>query len=125
MTSCQPYILRAIYQWIVDNNLTPFVTVDANYLESDIADHHAKDGMIVFNVSPSAVRDLSISDEGFNFRTHFDGKEAIISAPVDAVVAIYAKEDQTATIIFSQQVATTPEAPLNKKASKPDLKLVK
>lgn len=126
MTSCRPYILRAIYQWILDNGLTPFVTIEAEHLDSEIVEQYAKDGIVVINISPVAVVDLEIEEKGCSFFARFGDRDFEVSVPIDAVTSIYAKEDPNAVILFSQQIDTQ-KGDDNKSKSgskKPDLHIV-
>ena len=88
MTSTRPYLIRAIYDWIVDNQQTPHLLVDAGSDQVKVPQQHVEDGMIVLNVSLNAVRDLDIGTEFVNFSARFSGKSYDISVPVDAVQAI-------------------------------------
>ena len=93
MTSTRPYLIRAIYDWIVDNQQTPHLLVDAGSDQVKVPQQYVEDGMIALNVSLNAVRDLDIGTEFVNFSARFSGKSYDISVPVDAVQAIYAREN--------------------------------
>ena len=93
MTSNRPYLLRALYDWICDNHLTPYVLVDATVDDLNIPHEFVEDGRIVLNVSPSAVRDLDLSNDYINFKARFSGQSMNVYFPNDAVLAIYAKEN--------------------------------
>ena len=67
MTSSRPYIMRALYEWIVDNDCTPYVLVDANLPDVMVPEQYVKDGQIVLNISPTAVMDLNISNDAMAF----------------------------------------------------------
>lgn len=94
MLSNKPYLIRAFYEWIVDSNCTPFLVVNANYPRCNVPQEHIEDGEITLNISPSAIRDLKILNDMVEFRASFSGVVHIISAPVKAVLAIYAHENQ-------------------------------
>lgn len=93
MLSNRPYLLRAFYQWIIDNDLTPILVIDAKHPRCKIPQEYVEDGEIVFNISTSAIRDLDISNEMVSFKASFSGVIHIISAPTSSVLAIYAEEN--------------------------------
>lgn len=93
MTPSKPYILRAIHEWIVDNNCTPYVLVDANCTDVEVPEQYVKDGQIVLNVSPSAVVDLLLKNDSLSFRGRFGGVPVEVYIPVVSVLGIYAKEN--------------------------------
>lgn len=89
----RPYLIRAIYEWILDNNMTPHVLVDAQISGVVVPKEHIEDGKIVLNISPSAVHAFVVSNEFMEFKARFSGKVRNISIPVPAVEAIYAHEN--------------------------------
>ncbi len=93
MTSTRPYLIRAIYEWIVDNQQTPHLLVEVKDEQVRVPQQYIEDGVIVLNVSPSAVRDFDLGNELIVFSARFSGKSYDISVPVDAVQAIYAREN--------------------------------
>src|SRR3990167_11401599 len=93
MLSNRPYLLRAFYQWIVDSECTRILVIDVNHPRARVPMEYADGVEIVFNVSPTAVRDLKISNELVEFKASFSGVIHIISAPTQAVLAIYAEEN--------------------------------
>lgn len=93
MLSNRPYLLRAFYQWIIDSECTPILVIDANHPRCKIPQDYIEGGEIVFNISSVAVRDLNISNELIEFKASFSGVIHIISAPIKAVLAIYAEEN--------------------------------
>jgi stringent starvation protein B len=110
MTSNQPYLLRAFYEWIVDNNLTPYLVVDVNVPGIQVPMEHAKDGQIVLNVSPSACGKLNMGNIDVSFEARFGGVAKVINVPCKAVLAIYAKENGAGTV-FSAEEEFTEEFP--------------
>lgn len=105
MTPNQPHLLRAFFDWIIDNQLTPFMVIDANYPGVQIPTQFVNDGQIVLNVSPSACVNFSIDLERVGFQARFSGKPMQVSFPCVAVSAVYAKENGAGTVF------TVPEAP--------------
>lgn len=93
MLSNRPYLLRAFYQWIVDSGCTPILVIDANNPNCKIPSEFIEGGEIVFNVSSVAVRDFQISNQHIEFRASFSGIGHFISAPVSAILAVYAEEN--------------------------------
>lgn len=98
MTSNQPYLLKAFYDWIVDNELTPHLVVDATAEHVQVPLQYVNDGQIVLNVSPGACMHLLITPEGVSFQARFGGKPHQLSMPTRAVLAIYARENGAGTV---------------------------
>jgi stringent starvation protein B len=93
MTSTKPYLIRAFYEWILDNNLTPYILVNAEKPGVLVPQQHIKDGQIIFNISPGIVQSLIINNEIFEFKARFSGILKHIYGPTHAIMAIYAKEN--------------------------------
>lgn len=93
MTSSRPYIIRALYEWIVDNDCTPYLLVDTAVPGVDVPDQFANEEQVVLNLSPMAIREMSISGAAIVFLARFGGRTFQICVPVGAVMAIYAKEN--------------------------------
>lgn len=93
MLSNRPYLLRAFYQWIVDSNCNPILVIDANNPRSKVPQDFVDGGEIVFNISPSAIRDLKMLNDFIEFKASFSGVIHIISAPIKAILAVYAEEN--------------------------------
>ena len=93
MNSSVPYLIRAINEWILDNDCTPYLVVDATMEDVSVPMEYVKDGQIVLNISPKAVRDLSISTEYVMFSGRFAGIAHEVYAPIGAVMGIIAKEN--------------------------------
>jgi len=90
--SQRPYLLRALFDWIVDSELTPYLLVAATDPSVVVPQQYVNDGKIVLNVSPSAVRDLVFGDDLVFFDGRFAGTPFTVEVPVGSVLAIYAKE---------------------------------
>lgn len=88
----RPYLLRALYDWIVDSEEIPYLLVDATTEGVEVPREHVQDGQIILNVGPNAVRDLHISDEYMMFASRFDGRHFEIVLPMSSVRAIYCKD---------------------------------
>lgn len=92
MTSHRPYLLRALYEWIADNGMTPHLLVDATRPAVQVPAHAVKDGKIVLNVAARAVSHLEMGNDFIRFSARFGGVSHPVSVPVGAVLAIYARE---------------------------------
>ncbi|MEM1112053.1 MAG: ClpXP protease specificity-enhancing factor [Pseudomonadota bacterium] len=132
MTPSRPYIMRALYEWIVDNQCTPYILVDATSEGVMVPSQYVKDGQIVLNISPGAVIDLDISNELVSFNGRFGGVAMDISVPVAAVVGIYARENGQGMVFEMDDMVPTdpdddgPPAPgPGKPEGRPALKVVK
>lgn len=88
----RPYLLRALNDWIVDSDLTPYLLVDATGDQVQVPMEYVKDGRIVLNIAPSAVRDLLLGDDAVSFSARFSGRSFSVYVPVNQVMAIYARE---------------------------------
>ncbi|MDO9140845.1 MAG: ClpXP protease specificity-enhancing factor [Methylobacter sp.] len=126
MTSLKPYLIRSIYEWIVDNNLTPHLLVDAENTNAILPIEFIEDGKIVLNIRQEAIQGLSLGNEEIEFNARFSGKPMHIVTPVSAVLAIYAKENGKG-MIFDQEDDNDepPQPPAKKTAAKPNLRVVK
>jgi stringent starvation protein B len=92
MTSQRPYILRALYEWIADNGMTPHVLVDARVSGVRVPAHTVKDGQVVLNIAERAVARLEMDNDALRFSARFGGVSQSVVVPMAAVIAIYARE---------------------------------
>ncbi|QXH36683.1 ClpXP protease specificity-enhancing factor [Pseudomonas muyukensis] len=93
MNSSRPYLVRALYEWIVDNDCTPHMLVNAEYPAVQVPQGFASDGQIVLNISPSAVRNLHMDNEAVSFEGRFGGVAHSLYVPASAILGIYAREN--------------------------------
>lgn len=93
MNSSRPYLVRALYEWIVDNDCTPHMLVNAEYPAVQVPQGFASDGQIVLNVSPNAVRHLHMDNEAVSFEGRFGGVAHTLYVPAGAILGIYAREN--------------------------------
>lgn len=93
MNSSRPYLLRALYEWIIDNGATPQILVDASDENLQIPDGIRTSDKVVLNIDPQAVRDLEIDTDYISFVARFSGVSHGVLVPVDAVLAVYAREN--------------------------------
>ena len=91
--STKPYLLRALYEWCVDNGYTPHLAVKVDS-RAQVPSEYVKDGEIVLNISPSAVHKLQMGNELIEFSARFAGVARQISVPIAGVSALYARETQ-------------------------------
>ena len=92
MTSHRPYLLRALYEWIADNGMTPHILVDAQLPGVRVPPHTVKEGRVVLNIADRAVAKLELDNEAVRFTARFGGVSHPVVVPVSAVLAIYARE---------------------------------
>jgi stringent starvation protein B len=93
MSSNRPYLLRAIYDWISDNNLTPYVLVDATVKGVQVPPQVIKNGQVVLNLAMRAVANLDLGNDRISFQARFSGASQSIHIPVQAILALYAQEN--------------------------------
>lgn len=102
MTSNRPYLLRAFYEWIVDNNCTPYLVVDATYPQVKVPTQHVQNGQIVLNISPGAVGNLQLGNDAVTFNARFGGQPFALYIPLRAALAIYARENGAGTMFTAE-----------------------
>lgn len=93
MNSSKPYLIRAMYDWIVDNELTPYIVINTTQASVQVPEEYIEDDRIVLNVSPDACRGLHITNDRIVFSARFSGVATQVFTPPSAVLAIYAKEN--------------------------------
>lgn len=93
MTSTRPYLVRSFYEWILDNDMTPYLVIDATVEFTRVPLQFVEGGKIVLNISPMATDELLISNYSVEFEASFSGSVERIFAPIQAVLAIYAREN--------------------------------
>lgn len=129
MTSTRPYLLRALYEWMLDNNLTPYLLVDTSITGVDVPEQYIEDTRIILNLLPAAVHQLVISNETVTFSARFNNRPYQIYIPVQAIMAVYAKETGNGLVFTPEQEQTkvtskgTDETPDNSHTIK--LKVIK
>lgn len=129
MTSTQPYLLRALYEWMLDNNLTPFLLVDTSITGVDVPEQYIEDNRIILNILPAAVHQLVMNNEAVSFSARFNNRPYQIHAPIRAVMAIYAKETGNGLVFTPEQEQSIVTASGTKETSdnsnKVKLKIIK
>jgi stringent starvation protein B len=108
----RPYLLRAFYEWLLDNQLTPHLVVDVTLPGVLVPMEYARDGQIVLNIAPRAVGNLELANDEVRFNARFGGVPRQVSVPLAAVLAIYARENGAGTM-FEPEAAYEDVASLN------------
>ena len=103
MTPRRPYVLRAFYEWLVDNELTPHLVVEADLPGVRVPEQFVQDGQIILNVAPRAVGNLELGNEAVTFSARFSGKPHSVIVPIYAVQAIYARENGAGTMFEPEE----------------------
>jgi stringent starvation protein B len=131
MTSNKPYLIRAIYDWIVDNDLTPYILVDAEYPGVEVPQAYVNAGRIILNISPKSCRGLHLDNDRIVFTTRFSGQTMQLFVYPQAVLAIYAKENGRGMEFGEEYDEPPPPSPVDinsgaasRSRGKPVLKLV-
>ena len=93
MTSNRPYLIRAFFDWIVDNQCTPYISVNALADGVVVPPGYVSEGQIVLNIAPRAVLGFEFVDEGISFSGRFGGIPTDVYVPFNAVMGIYAQEN--------------------------------
>lgn len=134
MLSRKPYLLRAMYEWIVDSGHTPFIVVDTTVAGVEAPAGYAKEGKLVLNLSQAATHGLDLgNNQQLEFETRFGGLSRHVLVPWDALLAIYAQETGQG-IVFGPEEEPAPVGPAAAKGGqpskpraikKPSLKVVK
>ncbi len=133
MTPSKPYVIRGLYEWLLDNEVTPYILVDASNESVLIPDGIATDGKVVLNLAPGAIQQLEMTNEYLSFSARFNGVARDIFCPMGSILAIYARENGEG-MMFNSDDETAPEADGlkkhehstdNNKQSRPGLKIVK
>ena len=107
MTPRRPYLLRAFYDWLVDNDLTPHLVVDATLPGVKVPMEFVSDGQIVLNVAPRAVGNLELGNEAISFSARFSGRPHSVIVPLYAAMAIYARENGAGTMFEPEPAYAT------------------
>jgi len=111
LSSRRPYLIRALYDWVLDNDLTPHLLVAADADGVDVPRQFVtEDGKITVNVSPGAVRGLSLDNELISFSARFSGQNYNVSVPPGAVLALYARENGEGMLFGEVEEAQPPVA---------------
>lgn len=111
MSSSRPYLVRALYEWILENECTPYILVNAFHNGVEVPQEHVKDGQIILNISPSAVQNLIVHNHAVEFDGRFAGIPKRVLVPIAAVMGIYAKENGQGMIFDAEVNLPKPPGP--------------
>ncbi len=137
MTTHRPYMLRALNEWIIDNGCTPYILVNALHDGVIVPQEYVKDGQIVLNISPVAVRALVMNNSAVEFQGRFGGMPTDVYIPCAAILGIYAKENGQGMIFETDDPipeppsgpapgpSSGPETPVKSRSRRPSLRVVK
>jgi len=140
MTPTRPYLLKAFYDWLLDNEMTPHLLVNATLPQVKVPQQYVRDGQIVLNIAPQAVTLFNLGQDAISFSARFGGVPFQVYIPMAAVEAIHARENGMGTYFPPEpayeawleaataepeavSVAQAPEAP--RPSGKPGLRVVK
>ncbi len=124
MTPSRPYLIRALYEWILDNGMTPYLLVDVADERVVVPTQYVENGRIVLNINPSAVQNLQMGNELVELDARFSGQPMHVSVPVMSVIAIYARENGKG-MVFTEEGDGGDEPPPEPEEKRPTLRVVK
>jgi stringent starvation protein B len=122
MTPSRPYLIRAIYDWIVDNGCTPHVLVNTQLEGVEVPVQYVKDDKIILNVGPNATQALVIDNQDIRFSARFGGVSTQVKVPTRAVMTIYARETGQGMVFAEDDDDPKPPQPT---PPRPNLRVVK
>lgn len=131
MTSNRPYLVRALFDWLLDNALTPHLLVEVEDEATVVPQQFVEDGRIVLNISPNAVRGLELGNELITFNARFGGTPMDVMVPVSAVLGIYARENGQGMLFPQEEMPDSSGTPPDDEpeptppSDRPTLKVVK
>jgi stringent starvation protein B len=129
MTPSRPYLIRGLYEWITDNGLTPYITVNSNLPNVVVPQNYVKDGKIVLNISQRAAYNLRVGNDAVEFNARFGGKNFHIFLPIPSIMAIFAQETSQGMMFTPKDIENYENKITEKisraKTKKPHLKLIK
>lgn len=126
MTSSRPYLIRALYEWIVDNGCTPHIVVNAMAKGVEVPQQFVnKDGQIVLNIAPKAVSALEMNNKAIKFSARFSGIPTNICVPCYAVMGVYARENGQRMMFESEPEPDSPPPNGGGDGRRPSLRVVK
>ena len=131
MTSSKPYLIRGLYDWIIENDLTPYLLVSAEAKGVQVPLEHVVDGRIVLNISPTACRGLLLENDRIVFTARFSGQATQVFVTPGSVLAIYAKENGRGMEFeeeeddFTPPPSSSPSSTGHSNKRRPSLKLIK
>jgi stringent starvation protein B len=126
MTSNRSYLVRAFYEWMVDNGVTPYLLVDVNDSEVVVPQQYVEGDRITLNIAPSAVRNLELGNEYISFNARFSGRPMDVLFPTESVLGIYAQENGSGMLFPENEAAEANDDPdETPPRGRPSLKIIK
>jgi stringent starvation protein B len=126
MTSQKPYLIRTLYEWLIDNGSTPYLLVDTSFEGVIVPEAFINDSKIILNIAPDAVQHYEVDNENIHFSARFSGKRMELFIPIDAVLGIYSKENNQGMFFDKNQTTPpTPPSKSTKEKARPKLMIVK
>ncbi|MBL1320501.1 MAG: ClpXP protease specificity-enhancing factor [Methylophaga sp.] len=129
MTPQKPYLIRAVYEWLLDNQNAPYLLVNTTFDGVQVPHEYINDDKIILNVAPDAVNNFHADNDWISFSARFSGKPMELFIPIVAVLAIYGKENNEGMFFTDEEASPSPVMPPSKSASpkksRPGLKIVK
>lgn len=127
MTSQKPYLIRAIFDWLLDNKLTPYLLVNTLIDGVKVPEEYINDDKIVLNIAPDAVQHYQADNQWISFSARFSGRAMELFIPIEAIQGIYGKENNEGMFFTDEDESLPPTPPVKALPAKerPSLKLVK
>lgn len=133
MKPSRPYLIKALQEWLLDNDCTPHLAVDVAVKGVMVPEQFISDGQIVLNISPSAIQDFLLNDEAISFNARFGGVPMNVYVPMSAVLAVYARENgagmgfgmEPGADFYEQEQEEVDKPEPPKPTGRPSLKVVK
>ncbi len=125
LPSAKPYLLRGMVQWMEDNGLTPQMLVDATQPGVSVPQEHVKAGKIILNIALQATGRRDLANEHVSFSARFGGVAREVWVPIEAVLAVYARENGQGMTFPTEETDTPPSAPEPSPPERPKLRIVK
>ena len=125
MTSSKPYLVRALYDWILDNDNTPYILVDTASDQVLIPEGIANDGKVVLNLSPAAIHNLEMTNTEISFSARFKGVAENIFVPISSLLASYARENGEGMMFPAEEGADSDSPGPQAQPGPPTLKVIK
>ena len=113
LTPTRPYMVRAIFEWLEDNNLTPHIMVDTTQPNVKVPVEYVQDGRIVLNIASRATGNLVINNDFINFHARFGGVSQELWVPMQAVMGIYARENSQGMFFDPTEYDNAPQSEIN------------
>lgn len=123
LSAQRPYLLRAMFEWLVDNDLTPHLAVNAEMPGVRVPMQFVQDGQIVLNIAPHAVGNLELGNDQVRFNARFSGQPHAIIVPLYAVEAIYARENGAGTMFPPEPAYESLEESIEDDMAEPEASL--